>query len=165
MSSDQSVTIRPATADEDFDAIAQLYLTVWRSAYAGMIPAATLAALTPKLWRPAERWQLTHLAVTATDQVVGVIAAGPARRSQWAGQTEIYSLYVLPGFQHQQIGSRLMQAALADLSSADVVNLLVLAKNQAARRFYDCIGFHDTGQHLVDTMPDGTKLINQIYRL
>lgn len=95
MSSDQSVTIRPATADEDFDAIAQLYLTVWRSAYAGMIPAATLA----------------------------------------------------------------------DLSSADVVNLLVLAKNQAARRFYDCIGFHDTGQHLVDTMPDGTKLINQIYRL
>ncbi|MFC6181049.1 GNAT family N-acetyltransferase [Lactiplantibacillus daowaiensis] len=161
----KAIQIRPATAWDDFEAIATLYLTVWRAAYQDQLSAASLAALTPAMWQPAKRWHYMQLAVTTDQQLVGVCTAGPARLPSWQGQSEIYSLYVLPAYQQQRVGYRLLQAALATLPADVPVKLAVLTQNSVARRFYERAGFTLTGQTKTDTLPTGECLHEQIYQL
>lgn len=148
--------------DDDFAAVAALYLTVWRTTYRGQLPAAYLASLTPQTWHPQQRWRQTVLAFNAQQQIVGVCSYGPARRQAWAGYQEIYSIYILPAYQHQGLGRRLMAAALAQLPTPAPVMIVALASNVAAIQFYQHYGFEKIAQPLVETLPVGVKLTEQV---
>lgn len=90
------ITIRPARADDDFSALAQLYLTAWQTSYQDMLPAGFLNQLTVAQWHPEQHWQHLFVAVNEQDQFVGVCSYGPSRRQRFASYGEINSIYLLP---------------------------------------------------------------------
>jgi len=158
------ISLRPATAQDDFEAVAELYLATWRATYVGQVPAAYLAQLTPATWQPQKRWRRTILAFDGP-KVVGVCTFGPARPTKWQGCQEIYSLYVLPTYQHQGVGQRLIQAAISRLTKPMPVMLAVLASNHAARKFYEAQGFVAVGESYLVPLPQGVTLTEQAYQL
>lgn len=56
--------IRPARKTDDFQAIAQLYLTTWRATYAGLFDQTFLDGLTTAVWHPDQQWRRMFLAET-----------------------------------------------------------------------------------------------------
>ena len=74
-----------------------------------------------------------------------------------AGWGELYSIYVLPAFQRQHVGERLLNAALKELDvtyTNDYVR--VLDNNRAAQAFYRRFGFIETKTILEDATKFGT---------
>jgi GNAT superfamily N-acetyltransferase len=135
----------PATADDDFRAVAQVYYTTWQATYPGLIPAAYLASLTPATWHPEKRWRQTFLA-KVDGQPVGVCAFGPARAAEHQGMGELYSIYILPEYQGLGIGGALMRPAMARLDAQFAQSyLMVVAANAHAVSVYQHYGFQAVG--------------------
>lgn len=157
------ITIEPAKADSDFEAVKQIYYQTWLDTYRGQVPDELLASLTPETWHPEKRWQGTQLARLADGTIVGVCSYGAARLSAFAGDGEVYSVYVLPQFQHSGIGGQLMSAALKALrQDYHQVYLDVLVSNDSARKFYEQIGFKNSGEVRHDNVPGG-ELVTVVY--
>jgi len=74
-------------------------------------------------------------------------------------------LYVLPTYQHQGVGQRLIQAAISRLTKPMPVMLAVLASNHAARKFYEAQGFVAVGEPYLVPLPQGVTLTEQAYQL
>lgn len=152
-----SIRIEQATPNSDFDAIRCVYYETWQAAYRHLIPTSFLKQLSPASWKPEQRWQNTLLAITGTEKMIGVCSFGPARMADYAGWGEIYSLYVLPQFQHQHIGSQLIAGALKQLNETYANNYVrVLNNNLAAQKFYMKFGFKKTDTVLEDVTRFGT---------
>lgn len=136
----------------DFDSVRQVYYQTWSYSYVGLVPQALLDNLNPKAtWHPETRIDNTLVALTKDQKIVGVCTYGPARRQEYAGFGEIYSLYVLPQFQHQGIGQKLFQAALNTLTKDFTeIYLLVLKDNLIARAFYELFGFEASDDCIAD---------------
>lgn len=149
-------SIRSATV-EDARAIALVRTRTWQSAYRGLIPDAFLDQMDPEanaqVWR--ERlsvWSEKHttfVAEVVEDQgahegsrVVGFCSCGPEREADPFYPGEIYALYVLPEFQGQGAGKRLVWNAACWLENCSFTHLLiyVLRDNMPARHFYEVIG-------------------------
>ncbi|WP_164506367.1 GNAT family N-acetyltransferase [Levilactobacillus lindianensis] len=157
--------IRRARRDDNFQEVAKLYLTVWRSAYAGMLSAKFLDQLSVDTWHPERGWQQTWLAFQGS-QVVGVCAAGPARKAVWSGWGEVYSIYVHPSIQHRGVGQRLMTAALTDLDAkTDRLYLEVLTANRAAQTFYRRFGFKQKDSARLRVESQGHLSVVEMVRL
>ncbi|MQS76441.1 GNAT family N-acetyltransferase [Companilactobacillus halodurans] len=128
----------------DFQKISQLYYQTFIYSYVGLVPQKYLNEITPKTWHPKTYWNNTLIALDG-DKVAGVCSYGPARRSNYQNFGEIYTLYVLPKYQHQGIGQKLFQKALNILHSEfSELYLIVLKNNLIARAFYEMFGFEET---------------------
>lgn len=157
--------IRRAKQNDNFHEVANLYLTVWRSAYAGMLPAKFLDQLTVDTWHPERGWQQTWLAFQG-EKVVGVCAAGPARKAERSNWGEIYSIYVHPRVQHQGVGQQLMTAALTALNATtERVYLEVLEANQSAQAFYREFGFRQKDPARLRTESQGQLSVIEMERV
>ncbi|MDK7183544.1 GNAT family N-acetyltransferase [Lacticaseibacillus rhamnosus] len=151
------IQIQKATFKSDFNAVRRVYYVTWQVAYRDLIPASFLKQLSPASWHPERRWQDTFLAIDDIAGIVGVCSYGPARMAERAGWGELYSIYVLPAFQRQHVGERLLNAALKELDGAysnDYVR--VLDNNHAAQAFYRRFGFTETKTVLEDSTKFGT---------
>lgn len=149
MTEEVAAIVRTAVM-EDAAGIARVQVETWRSAYAGIFPAAYLDALNDiriaagwadALERPAH---FTLVAEAPGDRpgrpgrVVGFVHAGPGEA---AGSAEIFTLYVSDAFQRRGIGRRLVAAmarALGGAHSSLVIRVLV--PNARARAFYERLG-------------------------
>lgn len=110
------MTFRRA-APQDAAGMAHVHITSWQETYTGLMPDAVMAELPLRFKSRYELWQT----VTArTDQdtfvaehpdygIVGIMNGGAARDAEFAGQCEIYCLYLLKAFHRQGIGFRLLQ--------------------------------------------------------
>jgi ribosomal protein S18 acetylase RimI-like enzyme len=152
-----SRVVRPATA-ADAEAIARLHVVTWQAAYAGLLPAAYLAAMPESVEQRAERWRTTVATATATvlvvdaqgtgPQLAGFAALGACRDDDSADHTgELYAIYVDPGQWAVGVGSALHDAGLASLVAAGntTATLWVLDTNQQARAFYERHGWSPDG--------------------
>jgi len=141
--------IRPA-ASADVPGIASVHARAWHSAYAGILPAATLDAITveqrTRMWaaarlddRPAER--PVFVAVVA-DAIVGMVTAGPPRERDMPYAAELYALNIDPDYWRHGIGRRLFLRCAAHLSAAGTRSLYLWAfvANRRARDFYESLG-------------------------
>ena len=144
--------VRPATPD-DAAAIARVQVDTWRSAYAGIFPAAYLDSLNDiriaSAWadaieRPAHETIVAEDLPAGADRprrgpvVVGFAYAGPADA---AGSAEIFTLYVLATHQRRGIGRRLVGAMARTLSAThSSLVIRVLVANAPARAFYERLG-------------------------
>lgn len=152
-----NIRIQVATPNSDFAAIRQVYYTTWQVAYRDLIPASFLKQLSPASWHPERRWQNTFLAIDDIAGIVGVCSYGPARMAERAGWGELYSIYVLPAYQRQHVGERLLNAALKELDVTYVNDYVrVLDNNHAAQAFYRRFGFTETKTILEDATKFGT---------
>lgn len=136
----------------NFEEIKNVYYQTWNYSYRGLVPNALLDNLDKEnTWHPEIRWNNTLVAVTDNQKIVGVCTFGPARRKKYRDFGEVYSLYVLPEWQHHGIGQRLFQQAL-NLLQKDYVQfyLVVLKNNLSARAFYELFGFEATTDCLAD---------------
>lgn len=151
------VKVIEATASSDFDAIRQVYYVTWQDAYHGLISDDFLAHLSPASWHPERRWQDTLLAVDDKDKIVGVCRFGAARLPDFNGGGELYSIYVLPQFQHTGVGGVMMTRAIQRLHEKfDQFYIRVLDNNVSAQKFYQHFGFSVTDQIMEDTTKFGT---------
>ena len=140
--------IRPARAS-DAPGIARVYVDTWRDTYAGLIPVPALVGLSHRrltqIW--AEELALPasgQVVVIANDAVSGIVgfgSCGKMRGDALSYKGEVFTLYVLPDFQGQGIGRRLLRRLFATLAARgmDSAVLWVLADNPA-RFFYHTMG-------------------------
>lgn len=153
--------IRPAREDDDFQAIAQIYLTTWRAAYVGLFDQAFLDGLTTEVWQPEKRWQQTVLAETEEGRIVGVCAFGASRTPTLTDMGEVYSIYILPNYQHLGLGRQLMTTALTRLKRQySTAFLWVLRDNVSAVHFYETLGFK-----LTKTTRDDHDCVEQVFTM
>lgn len=157
--------IRPATAD-DADAIGQLHVRSWQSAYRGTIPQDYLDGLDPaarsRVWRrilaeddPSRGGTL--VAAAEGGGITGFASFGPSRDDDTDPQVtgEVFAIYADPAAWGTGTGSVLMGgavAALARLGYAEAT-LWVLDANERARRFYALAGWTEDG----GTKTDGSR--------
>ncbi|MGM8900327.1 GNAT family N-acetyltransferase, partial [Psychrobacter sp. 1Y4] len=75
---------------------------------------------------------------------------------------EITTLYILPTYQHQDIGSSLMKASLQDITATNAAarfHLWVLEANTKAINFYEKHGFEQSAEHH-EEIYEKTKIID-----
>ncbi len=134
----------------DAAAIARVQVDTWRTAYAGIVPAAYLAAASyaesEERWRErllgaVERNGFAYVAEDAAAAVIGFAVGGPERYGDLIYSGELYGLYILDSYQRQGIGRRLVTAVARRLREQGHLALLVwvLARNPA-RAFYEKLG-------------------------
>ncbi len=145
--------IRPARVS-DARGIARVYVDTWRDTYAGLIPVPALVGLSHRrltqIWaeelaRPASG-QVVVIANDAVSGIVGFGSCGKMRDDTLPHDAlpykgEVFTLYVLPDFQGQGIGRRLLRRLFATLSARGMNSAViwVLAANPA-RFFYHTMG-------------------------
>jgi GNAT superfamily N-acetyltransferase len=161
------VMIRPLQ-DADVEAVAEVHVRTWRSAYAGIIPADYLASLDPVQFAkrrrsfPVPPGAGTVVAADDDGTIVGFATFGPARLAQGTEydrtNAELYAIYVDPDHQGAGTGRHLLTAARAALKAAGFPRmwLWVLAENHPSRRFYEHLGMTADGTTHLYT-PRGTS--------
>lgn len=152
----------------------RLQVASWRAAYAGIIPAGYLAAMSA-----AEREQrhlarvtdpeprAAYLLAEVEGRIVGMANVGPARDDDLDPQVigEIRAMYADPDAWSTGVGAALMRAALDHLRGCGFVGatLWVLEDNARARRFYERWGFRPDGGRQV--VPLGADVAEVRYAL
>ena len=146
----EKILIRKAT-ETDTAAMAQVNVDTRRVSYSGFYPAHLLANISyekvGKAWRQS-LWdnsessdKIVLVAETADGRIVGILIGGKEKSNDIEYKGEIYVLYVLPEYQNQNIGKRLVISAVEKLLEMQITSMLiwVLADNPS-RYFYNSIG-------------------------
>jgi ribosomal protein S18 acetylase RimI-like enzyme len=151
------ITIRRALT-EDIPGIRSVLAVTWRDTYLSFLPESSIAKVIAKWHSPqvleAEINQSSNfvgIAKSSSNEIVGMITANL--------QDELLSvtrLYVLPEFQRQGIGARLMDESYRAFPEIKRIQLDVEEQNQKARAFYRKLGFKEVGIRIDDVA--GTKL-------
>jgi GNAT superfamily N-acetyltransferase len=148
----QDIRIRRATV-EDAEDIARVHVETWQSTYAGIVPDGYLVGLSQqkqtRLWRDLLSRETSgetvllveHLEADGRTGVIGFGSGGSARDGSLLYDGEIYTLYVLPDWQGQGIGQRLLATLFRTLYDRGMEDALlwVLAGNPT-RFFYEHMG-------------------------
>ena len=148
--------LKPMETEEEIRGKAYVHWKSWQETYPGMVDADYLQRLTLDVCTErAFRWPSDTWVAKLDGKVVGFAAFGVSREEPGAG--ELYALYVLRENQGRQIGRRLMQLCLQELSGCERVYLWALAENEKAIRFYERFGFHRDGAEKVLTLGTPVK--------
>ncbi|MDB5802634.1 MAG: hypothetical protein JWL63_3573 [Rhodocyclales bacterium] len=166
--------IRPATPD-DAQAIAEVHVAAWRSAYAGLMPQNVLDALSVE--QRAAGWHrtlsspgssMTSVASGEDGKVVGFALYGPSRdEDRVNGLTgELLAINLLPQVWRCGFGRSLCDQALSHAQDQgwQSLTLWVLRENAGARAFYESMGFELDGMEKTDTRLVGSPLNELRYR-
>jgi ribosomal protein S18 acetylase RimI-like enzyme len=141
--------IREARRD-DCDAIGEVHVTAWRETYAGLLPDAVLAGLSPQ--RRAEMWRRwfdardpDRLLLVAEDAggVAGFAACRRLPQAEPVGtEAEVTAIYVLRRAQRRGVGRDLMSRLFSFMAERGMASagLWVLRENEPARAFYRGLG-------------------------
>jgi ribosomal protein S18 acetylase RimI-like enzyme len=144
----------------DIDAVAEVHVRSWQSAYAGLIPRSYLDRL--DVARNADRRRELFgdgtgtvenlVAEDRTGTVAGWACLGPYRDDEGVGgdmehDGELYAIYVHPERVGAGIGRALTEAVTARATARGFpwLRLWVLEGNASARRFYERAGFAPDG--------------------
>ena len=142
-----SLTLRAPVIDEA-EAMARLHIACWREAYAGIVPAETLAAA--DLAQRSAVWRETirdpdrfALAGFENQMPVAFILVRPNDDPAIIGADgQVAALYVLASHYRLKLGSRLLAAAARWwlTRGGTALGLGVLAANARAMAFYERMG-------------------------
>ena len=152
--------------EADLSGAAQVLVDTWKSTYRGIVPDEFLDSLSYSDAEARLRRRLEHIAVCGGDRmyvaesnderIVGCAAGGASRSNQAPLSAEVKSVYVLPSYQRQGLGKRLIHALVTDLARDQFPSVIicVLEENENARRFYEAIGGQLIGRGPI-TIGDG----------
>lgn len=148
--------IRPATLD-DAQAIAQVHVAAWRTAYRSILPDAYLDGLSVDARR--DMWQVTlandapgeFIFVAEVDgKVVGFTSGGSERKHDPDFTGELYSIYLLDNFRGRGIGSSLFKVVVEQLLELGLNSMKVwVLQDNPYRHFYERHGGVLVGQETI----------------
>lgn len=148
-----------ATVTGDAEAIARVHIDTWRHTYAGVMPAEYLAGL--RYDRSRRGWESflvrEGVRVFVADDpeagVVGFASAGPNTSTGDEGgerpayESNLYAIYVLPGWQRRGIGRALATAVVRGLLVDGRKSMIVwVLKGNPACGFYERLGGTPAGK-------------------
>lgn len=160
------LSIQRATV-EDLDLVKDLLRQTWMDTYASYMSRATIEQVTT-LWHNREllRSQIEkpgdYFAVAKQDgRIVGLITVIVV------GLKDLYlpRLYVHPEHQRKGIGTRLLQAALAQYPDAMVVRLQVEQQNAKGLSYWRKQGFVEVGTNVEQIGTDRMEVVSMERRL
>ena len=170
------LSVRRAQA-ADAGALAAVQVAAWRAGYAGVLPEATLDAITEQSDRFAERWLAATtdppspvyrvLVACAGPDVVAGLASGPASDDDVnpAVVVEVYTFVVDPGHRRQGHGSRLLAAGV-DLMRRDgfvSATSWLDADDAATQGLFAAAGWAaDGSSRTLDLEGDGSVVVAQV---
>ena len=143
-----TITIRPASVD-DAAAIARVRVDAWRTAYRGIVPDAYLDAMdveaSAQMWDRVLAAAATKASVFVAEndgEVVGFAAANLLQEPKHDFNAELSAIYLRRDYRRAGIGRRLVRAVTQAQREKGANGLIVwvIAKNQAARSFYEALG-------------------------
>lgn len=123
--------------------LAKIYVDTWRSAYASLLPRNYLDHMSysqvgQAMQRALSDPRLCFLVAEGQNQAIGYISGGAERSRDPIYAAEIYELYMLPEFQHQGAGNRLLAALARILREREFYSLKVwVLSGNPSRRFYE----------------------------
>ena len=151
------VTIRRARIS-DIPGIRSVLAVTWRDTYSSFLSESSIAKVTaewhsPKVLEAEINRSSTFLGVaeSRSHDIVGMVTAHSHEEVLL-----IARLYVLPEFQRQGIGERLMEESCRAFPQAQRVQLDVEEQNLKGRAFYRKLGFREVDVKTDDVA--GTKL-------
>ena len=142
------VTLRHPAPDDAY-AIASLQALSWQTAYRGIVSDSYLDSIDVDAW--AERYRTSMVEDTEgfvsyvaeiEDEIVGWAVGGPSRDSRLIYSGELFTIYLLPGYERRGIGRKLIRAVARSLVDLGFESMIVwaLSENWPARRFYEALG-------------------------
>jgi L-amino acid N-acyltransferase YncA len=139
------ITVRLARI-EDADRIAYVQVESWKTTYAGIVPEAYLASLTPKAridsWKKQFDGGATLIFVAEDEAgVFGFVSGGALRDTIPGYDAELYAIYLLQQKQREGVGRMLARTLAQALHEKGYRTLIawVLAKNPSLP-FYSRMG-------------------------
>ena len=142
------VSLRQLTL-EDAPAIARVQALSWQATYRGMVPDEYLDAIDVDAWAERHRGNMlddpegfVSYVAEADGEIVGWALGGPNRDQAMIYAAELFTIYLLPGYERRGIGRMLMKAVARSLVSLGFESMIVwvLTDNRAAREFYEALG-------------------------
>ncbi len=171
MNNQFAIEIRPATL-ADAEAIVRVHITAWQESYKGIIEQSYLDNLSYED-RLVFRKQILidqaassiHLVALHENQIVGFCDAGPSSTKSQDYRGEIYAIYLLEGYKHLGIGTKLMNVAMAHLSQHGLTPSItwVLEENKPACSFYEKYGGQKTGGKPVEYSGVAHKAVSYVF--
>lgn len=148
----------------DFNAVKDVYYQTWKISYRGLVPQDYLNDLDRNnSWHPESAIGNSLIAVSTNNQIVGVCCYGPSRNQNFPDCAEIYSIYVLPQWQHIGVGKNLLSKSLRKLQrNYQHIYASILENNFGAQEFYRSFGFQKT-DHLVKKQTQYGTLTKKIF--
>lgn len=149
--------IRLATL-ADAPGMAQVMVDTWFAAHRGQVPdeqwqrrhedwsyadsERSWCSLLAEIADGSNTQDCVYVAVREEGEVIGVAVGCPAELDLRPNAAEVSSLYVLPDYQGQGLGRRLVQAVAAHQArlGRQALMISVLTTNAPARRFYEALG-------------------------
>lgn len=151
-------TIRAARV-EDAAAIAWINVASWRQTYQGIMPDEALAVLDVDELATLRRQRLMDrergvggplacgfVAVDGADRVLGYAFGGEAQpmangRAPEPFESEVYAIYLAPGYERCGLGARLLAAAVTHLRANGARSTIIWALERNPNRgFYEALG-------------------------
>ena len=155
------VKIRQARID-DIPGIRSVLAVTWRHTYLSFLSESTIAKVTaewhsPKILEAETSQSSTFLGVAESNlhNIVGMVTAHSHNEI-----LTIRRLYVLPEFQRQGIGEKLMEESCRIFPEIKLIQLDVEEQNPKGRAFYQKLGFKEVGVRIDDIA--GTKLNSMV---
>ncbi|MGP4862829.1 GNAT family N-acetyltransferase [Psychrobacter sp. T6-5] len=148
---------------KDFSDIAKVHVHSWHDTYLGLLPISYInemnnLAKKTAMWEQILRQPEVEVWVAQDgNTIVGFISYYSQDE-----RYEITTLYILPTYQHQGMGSALMQASLQDITAANAAarfHLWVLETNTNAINFYKKYGFEQSAERH-EEIYENTKIID-----
>ncbi len=134
----------------DAEAIAQIHVSSWREAYAGILPEDYLAGLSIEkhtaFWkRELAGGESITLVSEREGSITGWVSGGGSRDDDGAAASEVFAIYVSPEHWGEGSGRELMDAMSAHFPSGLPITLWVLERNLRGIGFYQRLGFAADG--------------------
>jgi ribosomal protein S18 acetylase RimI-like enzyme len=142
----------------DIAGMKNVLAVTWRDSYSTFLSEASIATVTAE-WHSPEVLEAeidrpsTYIAVatSAPNEIVAMISAHSQGEVLFVAR-----MYVLPEFQRQGIGERMMEEACRAFPQTKRLRLDVEEQNPKGRAFYGKLGFREVGTRVDDVA--GSKL-------
>nr|WP_281183675.1 N-acetyltransferase [Bacillus marinisedimentorum] len=132
--------MRPMTAS-DIDGVYKVAKETWRDTYRDIIPKEVQDEFLDFAYsREMLEKRMKASTMLVADQGETVIGYIQITRKNSGSSAELDAIYILPGYQHVGIGSRMLTEGIKRLN-ANTLSVVVEKENKKGRMFYEGKGF------------------------
>lgn len=130
---------------EDAEQIANIHVSTWKSTYTDLLDEKDLSNMTYEnrkaIWETILQLQKKDqctIVICEKERIVGFISGGPERTKRFDYDSEIYTIYLLDGYQRKGLGGQLLKAFSEEMKALGNRSVLVwILKQNPSSQFYE----------------------------